>query len=516
MRIPLDRQEEKPLYRQIHDFLRREILTGALQEDAKLPSTRGLASELGVSRITVSNAYAELEVEGLIYTRLGSGTYVAPGVERILRDRERETTLDHWPLWQQNLVLDAPPTPSRGDRIAALTASVEGTISFAPGIGAKEIYPIRGFFRAVQDVLRRDGSEAMCYGATEGYLPLRATVSHILSSQGMPTYPEDVLITSGSQQAMALVANLLLRPGDAVLLENPTYSGAMMVFRALGARMVGIPVDQEGMKVGSAESLLRTIHPSLIYTVPTFHNPTGTCLSTSRRHQLIQLAGAYNVPVVEDDFAGDLRYDGQSKPALRTIDPGGMVIYIGTFSKVLMPALRVGYIVASGPVLNLLRKRKRMTDLGTSTLIQRALETYVTVGRYESYLNRAKRLYRERRDAMEAAIAKHMPEGMTWVSPHGGLFIWLRLPEDVSANDLYPIAVQEGVSYGPGSLFFHDREDSPCMRLNFTLHPPERIEEGILRLARALDRYQDPGSSKRVVGAPPDAQDRDHAVVAGL
>lgn len=515
MRIPLDRQEKKPLYRQIHDFLRREILTGALQENAKLPSTRGMATDLGVSRTTVSSAYAELEVEGLIYTRLGSGTYVAPGVERILRDKGRETSLEQWPFWQQRLVLDASPTSSRGGRTVTLASSVEGTISFAPGIGAKEVYPIKGFLRAVQDVLRRDGSEAMCYGEAEGYQPLRATVSHILSSQGMPTYPEDVLITSGSQQAIALVANLLLRAGDAVLLENPTYSGATMVFGALGARLVGIPVDEEGMEVESAERLLRKTHPSLIYTVPTFHNPSGTCLSTSRRHQLIQLAEAYNVPVVEDDFAGDLRYDGPSKPTLRTIDPGGIVIYIGTFSKVLMPALRTGYIVASGPVLDLLRERKQMTDLGTSNLIQRALETYVTVGRYESYLNRAKRIYRVRRDAMAAAIAKHMPEETTWISPHGGLFIWLRLPEDVSADDLYPMAVQEGVSYAPGSLFFHDREDSPYMRLNFTLHPPDQIEEGIERLARALDRYQDLAPSKRAMGTPPDAQDKHRAAVAG-
>ncbi len=492
MRIPLDRDDERPLYRQIQEFLRQEILTGALQEGTRLPSTRGLASELGVSRITVSNAYAELEVEGLIYTRLGSGTYVAPGVERILRDREKETGLDHWPPWQQNLVHDSPLyASSKRDRTRALMSAADGTISFAPGIGAKEVYPIRGFLAAVQNVLRRDGSEAMSYGEIEGYQPLRATVSHILSSQGIPTYPEDVLITSGSQQAIALVAHLLLRRGDSVLLENPTYSGAMMVFRALGVRMVGIPVDQGGMKVESAETLLRKAHPSLIYTVPTFHNPTGTCLSTDRRHQLIQLAERYNVPVVEDEFAGDLRYGGQSKPAFKTLDPGGMVIYIGTFSKVLMPALRIGYIVASGPVLKLLQERKQMTDLGTSTLIQRALETYITVGRYESYLNRARRVYRERRDAMEAAIRTYMPEGTTWTSPDGGLFIWLQLPEGLSSSDLYPVAVQQGVSYAPGALFFHDAEDSSYMRLNFALHPSETIGEGILRLGRAVDLYRD-------------------------
>ncbi len=487
MRIPLDREIEKPLYRQIQKFLRREILTGALPEDTKLPSTRKLADELGVSRITVNNAYAELEVEGLVYTRLGSGTFVAPNVGGAIRARKEKTAIDQWPVWQQNLGFASPLSFSeKSDRIGMLMEVNEETISFTKEIGASELYPVKDFFRAVQDVLRQDRGEALGYGDSEGYLPLRKTISLILSSQGIPTYPENVLITSGSQQAIVLIANVLLHPGDTVMLESPTYPGAIMVFRSLGVRMVGIPIDEGGMVVEEAEDLIRKFHPSMIYTVPTFQNPTGTCLSTNRRHQLIQLAERYNVPIVEDEFVGDLRYEGQAKPALKALDPGGMVIYIGTFSKVLIPALRIGYIVSSGPVLEYLKREKKRMDLASSTLIQRALEKYISVGRYESHLNKAKRIYKERRDVMESAIRKHMPEGCSWFSPQGGLFLWLGLPGDLSTTGLYPVAAEEGVSYGPGALFYHDREDSSSMRLNFTLNPPEEIEEGIQRLSRAV------------------------------
>jgi len=340
----------------------------------------------------------------------------------------------------------------------------------------------------LQEVLRRDSTEALGYGDRAGYPPLRATIAHILTNQGIPTHPDHVLITSGSQQALTLVARLLLHPGDVVLVESPTYTGAINLFRSLDVRLLGVPVDEQGMQVEHVEEALRTAHPRLIYTVPTFHNPTGTCMSGYRRRQLIALADRYNIPILEDDFVGDLRYEGRAQPALKALDSGGRVIYVSTFSKMLMPGLRVGFLVATGPVYERLLVCKWVGDLATSNLMQRALEAYITVGRYQAHLRRACQIYRRHRDAMLAALANYMPAGTQWSPPQGGLFIWVRLPDGLSAEVLYPLAAKEGVTFVPGSLFFPGERDQPYLRLNFARHPPEVIEEGIRRLGRAVEQ----------------------------
>jgi GntR family transcriptional regulator/MocR family aminotransferase len=296
------------------------------------------------------------------------------------------------------------------------------------------------------------------------------------------------LVTSGSQQALALVARLLLRPGDVVLVENPTYTGAIDLFRSMDVRLLGVPVDEQGMQVEQVEEGLRASRPRLIYTIPTFQNPTGVCMSGRRRRQLIALSDRYNVPILEDDFVGDLRYEGPAQPALKALAPSGRVIYVSTFSKMLVPGLRLGFLVAEGPVYEGLLACKRVSDLATSSLAQRALEAYITVGRYQAHLRRACRVYRRRRDAMLAALDHHMPVGTRWQTPQGGLFMWLQLPAGLSVSQLYPLAEEEGVTFAPGPLFSPCECAQDCLRLNFVMHPPDVTEEGVRRLGRALDR----------------------------
>jgi GntR family transcriptional regulator/MocR family aminotransferase len=241
------------------------------------------------------------------------------------------------------------------------------------------------------------------------------------------------------------------------------------------------------MQVEKLENLLQHHHPKLIYTIPNFHNPTGTCLSSQRRRQLLVLADRYNVPILEDDFVGDLRYEGRTQPALKSLDPGGRVIYISSFSKMLMPGLRVGFLVAEGPVYDSLISYKRVNDLATANLIQRALEDYVTVGRYRAHLRRSCQIYRKRRDAMLLAINRHLPVGVRVVPPQGGLFVWLCLPDDLSSASLLLLACEEGVAFAPGSSFFPDGADGEStMRLNFAMQSPEDIEEGIKRLGKVI------------------------------
>jgi GntR family transcriptional regulator/MocR family aminotransferase len=475
MRIPLNRQSDIPLYQQIKTHLQQGILSGSLAPDTRLPASRQLARDLGVNRITVETAYSALEADGLIYSRVGSGTYVLhspPLLVRPIDDFEPA-----WPLWQQNIQFGVESYGS-AHSIEQLKAHQNlGLISFAAGTSAPHMFPTDEFRKVLQSVMRRDGMAALGYGESNGYGPLRATIAHVLASQGLQAHPDNILITAGSQQALSLVSLLLLKPGDTILVESPTYSGALELFRAVGFSIVGIPMDKQGVQVESLEKLLQQHHPKLIYTIPNFHNPTGTCLSSSRRRELIILADRYNVPILEDDFVGDLRYDGRAQPSLKALDPGGRVIYANTFSKMLMPGLRVGFLLIEGPVYEHLVNFKRVNDLATSSLIQRALEAYVTVGRYQAHLHRSCQNFRKRRDAMVAAIHRYLPAGVHFDTPQGGLFLWLRLPDKMSSDDLLTVARQEGVDFVPGARFFPDGNSGrDWIRLNFVLHSPEEIE----------------------------------------
>jgi GntR family transcriptional regulator / MocR family aminotransferase len=488
MRIPIDRQGGVPLYRQIESYLRQGILSGSLAAETRLPASRQLAKSLGVNRITVESAYAELEADGLVYSQVGSGTYVLPPIP--LPPLPKSDPGSPWPLWQEDL--RKQQKSSRDYRTDHLLRSsrIAEPIDLSQGIGDEQVYPAEDFRKILQTVLRRDGVAAMGYENYEGYLPLRTTITHVLASQGLQTAPEQVLITAGSQQGISLVSQFLLKPGDSVLVEEPTYNGALNLFRYLSARIIGIPTDERGMRVEKLEKLLQQHHPKLIYTIPNFHNPTGVSLDLPRRRRLIDLADRYNVPILEDDFVGDLRYDGRVQPALKALDPGGRVIYASTFSKMVMPGLRVGFLVADGPVFDGLVQWKRVVDLSSSSLIQRALEAFVTVGRYQAHLRRSCQIYRKRRDAMLESIEHHLPAGVYAASPSGGLFIWLRQPVGISSEKLLPLACQEGVAYAPGSLFFNNSVVGEAfMRLNFAAYPPDKIDEGIKRLAKAIKRY---------------------------
>jgi GntR family transcriptional regulator/MocR family aminotransferase len=488
MRVPLNRESEIPLYQQIEVFLRQGIQSGALLPETRLPASRQLAADLGVNRITVENAYAELEADGLVYRRLGSGTFIAPPFILSAEPGDKSDADKAWPEWQQDL-RDQRRFPNLP--MQAQLREVSGNtsvISFAEGVSDSRLCPAEEFRKVIQTVLRRDGIEAFSYGDRAGYLPLRTTIAHILANQGIPAHADNILITSGSQQALALVVQLLLKTGELILVENPTYAGALDLFRSLGLRIVGIPLDEKGMQVDILEEFLRDLKPRLIYTIPNFQNPTGTCLSGHRRRQLIALANRYNVPILEDDFVGDLRYDGRAQPALKALDPGGRVIMAGTFSKMLMPGLRVGYLVAEGPVYEQLVAYKRVNDLASSNLVQRSLEAYITVGRYQAHLRRACQFYRKRRNAMVAAVVHHLPANVRFHSPQGGLFLWLRLPEGFSSDELFPLALEEGVAFNPGSLFFLDGIDQGWMRLNFTTNSPEVIESGVKRVGRAIQK----------------------------
>ena len=489
MRIPLDRQRETPIYQQIGRYLRQAILSGSLSANTRLPACRQLANDLGVNRSTVEQAYSALEAEGLVFSRMGSGTYVLQ--QDFIPPIANHNTDTPLPLWQQNFRTQNSISTSEMVDEMLQAAGHPRPINFASGISDAREFPAEEFRKTLQAVMRRDQIAALEYGEPNGYTPLREGITHILASQGLQTRPESVLITAGSQQAIFLAAQVLLKPNDTILVENPTYPVAIDLFRTLGYQIVGVPMDNQGMQVEKLEKLLQQYHPKLIYTIPNFHNPTGTCLSSARRRQLIVLAERYNIPILEDDFVGDLRYEGHVQPSLKALDPNGQVIYVSTFSKMLVPGLRVGFIVADGPVYDSLLNYKRLSDLATSTLIQRVLDAFVTVGRYQTYLHRSSQTFRKRRDAMVKAIHHYLPTRVCFDVPSGGLFIWLRLPDSMSADELLPLACKEGVAFVPGKFFFTDDTDGTSwMRLNFASQPVDDIDEGMRRLGVAIRKMK--------------------------
>jgi len=481
MRLALDPRSSQPVYAQISGHFRAAILADNLRPGFRLPAVRTLAGNLGVSRGTVESAYAELTAEGLVSSRQGSGYYVLPHAPGEAASPPRS---GGWPAWQDRLSYGGFEAMS-----AYLPEVSRQTdwIALDGGACDPRLFPMDEFRRLLGQVMRRDGVAAVEYGEIGGFRPLRATLAQVLASQGIQTGPGNILITAGSQQALSLVAGLILPSGASVVVERPTYAGALDVFRSRGLQIHTVGLDEDGMDVDELEEILARHRPGLIYTIPNFHNPTGTCLSGQRRRQLISLAGRFDVPVLEDDYVGDIRYEGHAQPTLKSLDPDGRVIYMSTFSKMLIPGLRVGFVVADGPVYEHLLRSKRCHDLATCNLIQRALKDYVSVGRYSAHLQRSCTLYRRRRDAMLAALERHMPPGTTWLRPKGGLFVWLHLPEGIKAPDLLPKACEEGVVFAPGGNFHLDPEEGEgWMRLNFASNSEDVIEEGIQRLARAM------------------------------
>jgi GntR family transcriptional regulator / MocR family aminotransferase len=509
MEIPLDRESEIPLYQQIQVHLARLIQDGTLAVHSRLPATRQLAEELGVNRITVSNAYAELEAAGLVYGQSGRGTYVSvinaeinPG--RKPGDDSEKSETGRRVLWQDALEARIHPSADPQWNQLLKLAHRPGVIYFAGGIADIETFPIEDFRSAMQTVFKRDGQAAMTYGTAQGYLPLREAITLFLHEQGITAAPEQLLITNGSQQALSLVAMALLQPGDTVIVESPTYANAIELFRWLRVQVLGVPIDEEGIRIDLLEHLLRQQTAQLIYTIPTFQNPSGTTMSGRRRRALLALAERYSLPIAEDDYIGGLRYEGPHEPSLKAMDPGGNVIHISTFSKMLMPGPRIGFVLSENPLLERLVELKHQIDLGASDLIQRALEAYIGDGRWRAHTRQVSRIYHKRRDAMVAALEKYCPPQAQWNIPKGGFFIWVRLPDGISIRELYLAAIGAGVAFAPGPMFFPGEPAYPAFRLSFSQRTEEQIDEGIRRLGKVLfaafgqERATPPENSQRI------------------
>jgi len=377
-----------------------------------------------------------------------------------------------------------------------LTQSPE-VISFAGGLPAPELFPVREFQEACNTVLRDSGATALQYGQTEGYTPLREMIARNVQRYGIEASAENVLVTSGSQQALDLVAKLLINRGDRILVESPTYLGALQAFNLLGADYVSVPTDNDGIRTDLLEEALRS-GPKFMYLLPNFQNPAGVTMSLSRREELVYLSNKYGIPILEDDPYGQLRFEGEHLPPLFVLDRANMrpddhyqngnVIYLSTFSKTLAPGLRLGWIVAPPDVISRLVQIKQGTDLHTSTFTQMVAYEVARNGFLDEHVRTIRSVYKERRDVMLKSLEECCPPGITWTHPEGGLFLWMTLPEGLDCRELFHTAVKNNVAFVPGDSFFaEERSGTRNLRLNFSNAKPEQIRIGIRRLAAAIE-----------------------------
>jgi len=380
--------------------------------------------------------------------------------------------------------------PSAIRQILKVTAAPD-IISFAGGLPAPELFPLQDIGRATDETLREDGAASMQYGPTEGYLPLREWVcAHLAATVKLQASPDCVLITQGSQQGLDLVAKVLLDPGDRVLVENPSYVGALQAFGTYEAELVGIPSDENGMRAEELRRVLKssTPKPKFLYLIPNFHNPTGTSLSAARRKEIVDLAAAHGVPVVEDDPYEQMRYSGEALPALGALPGAPDRLYLGTASKILCPGLRIAWLVSPDRTLyERLVSAKQASDLHTSSFAQRIVWRYVRQpGVFDAHVERLRTAYGCRRDAMLGALERHMPAGCRWTRPDGGLFIWVEVPPRIDTLELLAAAMAQKVAFVPGEPFWVGSGVRNTLRLNFSNASEERIEEGIRRLGNAI------------------------------
>jgi len=396
--------------------------------------------------------------------------------------------------WTPHLAVRVKEMKSSAIRELLKLTQRPDVISFAGGLPAPDFFPLREVEEACRYVLRTDGQKALQYSPTEGYLPLREFLANSMHRYGVPAVPENVLLTNGSQQALDLIGKVFIDRGDFVITGRPTYLGAIQAWRAYGARFHTVNLDDDGMVVDEVEHAYEKVladsgrPPKFIYVLPNFHNPAGTTLSLERREQLAEIATRLDLPIVEDDPYGALRYEGEDLPPICTFIPE-RTIYLGTFSKTLTPGLRLGWIVCPEVLMQRFVMAKQGADLHTGTFVQYVANDICQRGFLKPHVQRLRKVYRERRDTMLEALAEFWPEGCSWTHPQGGLFLWARVPTSIDTTDFLHRALEEKVAYVPGVNFFPNEDGGfNAMRLNFSYSNSEMIVEGIRRLGNALKK----------------------------
>ena len=494
--IKLDVRRKEPLHRQIFDQVVARIETRAFPPGFKLPPSRELARELGTHRNTVARAYTDLEDAGFVSAGVGRGTFVQASDKPALaagggtREALRELP------WTSLLARSARSEVTERAQKHVKSSDRKDVVNLARMQPSPDLIPDALLRRCLTHVLAQDGPAVLSYPPPQGMLRVRQLIAQTLVQRGVPARAEEVLVTSGSQQGLDLLTRVLINPGDVVLIEPTTYSGAIDLFSLAGARLLAVPMDEHGP---SPEALARLSRPDVkaLYIMPNAHNPTGRTLGAERRRALVAWSHHAGIPIIEDDYAADLALgEHDSPPSLRTLS--GDVIYVSTFSKCLAPGLRLGYLVAPARLLPLFSSVKRIVDFGASPIAQATLAEFIERGYLRAHMRGVRREYRLRRDALHSALQKHLPRTCRWELPSHGVVMWLRLPEGLDPYQVYEEALATGVLVSPSPVWSVDGAEPRelALRLTFCAETSERLTEGARRLGQAIKSMRARGATE--------------------
>jgi 2-aminoadipate transaminase len=467
MELALNRSSDVPLYRQVVEQLSELIRRGVLATGTRMPTIRALAEETGLTRLTIQNAYLELGALGYIESHVGRGTFVAARPTATVRDAEAQPPVS----WTTRGIL------------ADLLMEPDSGISFARAMPDPSSYPLR----ELQGMLREAAEDPLLlgYGPVGGDPLLREGVSRVLLERGVVAPPEAILITNGAMNAIDLTFRTLAQRGDVIFVEQPTYPGALEAAARQGLRVVGLPLDDEGVHMADLEAYAARYEPRFLYLVPTYQNPMGLCYSAARRAQVLAFARAHALTIIEDDIYGLLSFERAAPAALKADDTDERIIYLSSFSKSFIPGLRLGMITAPVATLADIARTKQHSDLNSSPLLQRAMALYLRRGHLGAHLAAVRALYRERCEAMQNALARHLPHCI-WTEPEGGLTLWLTLPTGIDEGEVYHTALSQGIGVTRGQVFFPQPQAEGHLRLSYGAVAPDKIEAGIGTLGRIV------------------------------
>lgn len=493
MESKIDPGSKEPLYLQIAQKIAQKITDQTLPKGAKLPAERELGNFFGVSRTTAINTYRWLEQEGLVIIRLGSGTYVA----------ETQASPHGAPQlpWSQLFVPYSQTPLSSILRDLISTSFSTDLISLATGMPDPQFYPINTFTALINSYMTQADPAAFGYIATEGYRPLRCSVAAMLADKGISTSWDRVLILSGSQQGLYLISKVLLEQGDYVVVQSPTYIGAIQIFQGLGARLLTLPLE-EGLNLELLEDYLIRYRPKMFYVIPTYQNPTGLVMTEKERRDLLRLAAKHRLAVVEDDPYSDLYYGEKPPLPVKAFDAFDGAVYLGTFSKIISPGLRTGYLAGHPALINRLALEKQYVDLHSNGFAQWLLNHFLEQGHLEKHLSLVRAEYKKRRDALVKAIRRYLGENILFDAPEGGFYLWCRIKGSVTSARLLQEATRCGVFLVPGEAFYAMAAGEYEFRICFATYPEPVLIEGIKRLAKAFAIADKNKQSKSILNNP--------------
>ena len=468
-KITLDNKLDTALYIQLYEKIKRLIEDDKFEAD-KLPSIRKMASSIGVNNVTIISAYNLLEQEGYVYSVKGSGTYI----------KKSPISMDISYLEEDDMEL----------MMSGILPIAKNSINLASVSPTADLFPIEEFKQALVEVLDRDGGKAFLYPEITGYEELRVSISKFLMDNYNTEVSKDqILITSGGQQGLDIISKTLISPGECVFVENPTYSGALAAFKSRGAKVIGIPMNEDGIDLGLLKSYINRYKPKFLYIMTNYQSPTTYSYSEEKRLKLLSLARDNDFYIIEDDFLTDLHFGDEKMTPLKSMDKLDKVIFIKSFSKIFMPGVRIGFITLPNNLFRSIIKAKHTTDVSSSGFLQRAFDLYLRKGYWKSHIDKVRRVYSEKYNIMTKELDKLKEYGIEYIEPKGGLSIWLKLPESLDAFSLYNECAENGLAIVPGKVFFTNESIySNYIRLSFSSVSNEELIEGLSILENIISK----------------------------